>query len=371
MEILRGIFLKRQNRFVVECLINNSHSLAYLPNPGRLLEILFPGTTIYLHPASKNKKLPYVVYGALKDERIVMLHTHYTNRIARKLIEENRIKGLQGYRVVSEEVSYGKSRLDFLLKKKNHELYLEVKSCTLFHKGIAMFPDAPTQRGKKHLHELSKTNRAAVLFIIHNPDVRLFVPDYHTDLEFARTLYSLKHKIKTYAVSIGWNDSMEISTKPVEVRVGLEMLDKELEDSGLYVYVLRLDRELMAEIGSLGKIRFPPGYYIYTGSAQKGLSKRLNRHKRKRKKLHWHIDHLSQHAQAVHGFAIRAAETDECNLAAAIRRISDWQIMGFGSTDCGCEGHLFGMAENPMHFKPFISTVLDFRVQGLLNKSKI
>ncbi len=371
MNLVKGFFLKRLNRFVVECSVDGKNTLAYLPNPGRLLEILLPNTPLYLHPARAGKKLPYTIYGAQKDKNIIMLHTHYTNHIVRRLIDEGLIEELQGYRVVKEEIRFGNSRLDFLLERRNKKLYLEVKSCTLFHKGIAMFPDAPTERGRRHLIELSKAQAAAVLFLIHCPDVQAFFPDFHTDLEFAQTLYSLRSSLKVLAVKVGWNEQMEVSTRAQKVKVGLDLLDKELQDSGVYAIVLRLDSARRIKTGSLGEILYPEGYYIYVGTAKKGLRKRINRHRAARKRLHWHIDYLRRHSSVLQGFAIRGPERSECELAEAIRRLSDWQIEGFGSTDCNCQGHLFAMADNPLQSKRFIDTILDFRVEGLLNKIKI
>jgi len=368
LDLVRGLFLKRLNRFVVQCLIDGKKELAYLPNPGRLLEILLPETPLYLLPQRGKSKYGFVVYGAEKRGRVVMLHTHYTNDVAGWLIREGLIPGLRGYRVERQEVTHGRSRFDFLLSGNKGELLLEVKSCTLFHRGIAMFPDAPTERGRRHILHLADSKKGAVLFVIHDPEAQVFVPDYHTDPDFARTLYSLKDKIQVFSVSLGWNEAMEVNTDVRPVKVGLELIGEELEDSGYYAVVLALDSKRKIEVGSLGRINFPRGHYVYIGSARGILTKRIKRHLVNRKRLHWHIDYLRRYARVVHVFPIRASISRECELAGAISRISDWQITGFGASDCRCSSHLFGFKENPIQKRAFINSIMDFRVMDILKK---
>ncbi len=369
MDVVKGRFIKRLNRFVVQCLINDKKELAYLPNPGRLLEILLPDTLLYLLPQKGKSRYRFVIYGAEKDRKVVMLHTHYTNEVARWLISEGLIPELRGYQVKKQEVSFGNSRFDFLLSGKKGNLLLEVKSCTLFHRGIAMFPDAPTERGKRHIVHLSESGKGAVLFVIHDPETKLFVPDYHTDPDFARTLYSLRKEIQVLAVALGWSNRLKINTQIRPVSVGLESIESELDDSGYYAVLLKLDRDRLIETGSLGAINFPEGFYVYIGSARGSLSSRIKRHLRARKKMHWHIDYLRKYARVVHSFPIRSSVIRECELAEAIKRIADWQIPGFGSSDCNCNTHLFGFKNNPVQNRAFINTVLDFRIMEIERKT--
>lgn len=370
MEVVKGRFLERVNRFVVSCMIDGKRESAYLPNPGRLLEILLPDTPVYLLPQRDSSKYRFVVYGAEKSGRVVMLHTHHTNRVAGWLIEEGLIPELRNYRVKRKEVTCGHSRFDFLLSGNRGELLLEVKSCTLFHRGIAMFPDAPTERGRRHIMHLAESRRGAVLFVIHDPEAHVFVPDYHTDPDFARTLYSLRKEIQILAVSLGWTEELELMDQVRPVSIGLELIGEELEDSGYYAVVLELESERVIEVGSLGRITFPGGYYVYIGSARGMLTKRIKRHLVSRKRMHWHIDYLRRYARLTHSFPIRASVSRECELASAISRISDWQIPGFGSSDCGCNSHLFGFKEAPVHNRAFINSIMDFRVMEVLKKNQ-
>ena len=97
---------------------------------------------------------------------------------------------------------------------------------------------------------------------------------------------------------------------------------------------------LALSVGELGKVDFKPGYYAYIGSAFGGLEKRVNRHLREEKKIHWHIDHLLIHARAVDVVAAPSEERKECDVSNELAKGLP-SIKGFGSSDCKCESHLF------------------------------
>jgi sugar fermentation stimulation protein A len=124
-------------------------------------------------------------------------------------------------------------------------------------------------------------------------------------------------------------------------------------DRGSYLVLLRLSRPRCISVGRLGRILFREGFYIYVGSALGGLSGRIARHRRLRKRPHWHIDRLRPHARFVEALAVRSSERLECDLALAIQRIASWSVPGFGCSDCRCESHLYGMAENPLDTESF------------------
>ena len=136
-----------------------------------------------------------------------MVHTHRTNDLAQYLMERGLIPGLEGAHIVRREVRECRSRFDFLLRRDQKDLLLEVKSCTLFGEKIAMFPDAVTERGRRHVDELaalSTHGRAgALLFLVSSPRVKFFMPEYHTDLEFSRTLYAARERIEVIPVGVG------------------------------------------------------------------------------------------------------------------------------------------------------------------------
>lgn len=369
--IITTSFISRPNRFVVECRIDGRKVRAYLPNPGRLWELLLPGIRLYLieFPPSLERSLKYMAVAVERNGIPIMLHTHHNNTVARRLIEENRIPGLEGATIIKPEHTIGHSRFDFLLRKGGRDLILEVKSCTLFNKTLAMFPDAVTARGTKHLLELASLSRkgmnAAVLFIVHAPNVRFFMPEHHTDLDFSQTLLSVKDRVMVKAVSVGWNRDLTIGDEVRELTIPWDLVMQESHDSGSYIVVLRLLRDRRISVGGLGDVKFRKGFYLYTGSAKKDLTRRLNRHRSERKNLFWHIDYLREFAGYHAALPIRTSADLECEIATSLNEIADWRINGFGSSDCTCETHLFGMKDDPLLSPEFIWRLLHFRMGRL------
>lgn len=366
----QGIFRTRPNRFIVECMVDGKNISTYLPNPGRLRELLVPGKTVYLVPQeSFTHKHRYMCVAVEKDGTPVMLHTHRNNDVARHLIEHSRVPGLEGAKVIQPEITVGRSRFDFLLRHKGKDVVLEVKSCTLFSGTTAMFPDALTVRGRKHLKELSSITggqtKSAVLFIVHSPHVQYFMPEFHTDLEFSKTLLSVSSNVMVKAVSVHWRKDLSLGKGVRNLIIPWDVIRNEAHDRGAYIVILRLKRDAKISVGNLGPIRFQKGYYIYIGSAKRNLSKRLARHQRKRKNLFWHIDYLRQYTDHCASLPVRASTHLECKIANALKGISLWSIPRFGSSDCGCYSHLFGMRDNPDLFSPFIQLLLDFRINRL------
>ncbi|MEM3402201.1 MAG: GIY-YIG nuclease family protein [Candidatus Hadarchaeales archaeon] len=109
--------------------------------------------------------------------------------------------------------------------------------------------------------------------------------------------------------------------------------------SGVYVLLIHVPYSFSTKVGELGNIEFEQGYYAYIGSAMGGLEKRVGRHMKGEKKLHWHIDYLLLHSRPVDVFIAETNEKCECKIAEELcRRFSS--IEGFGSSDCGCKSHL-------------------------------
>ena len=367
-EILKARFLGRPNRFLVRCKRKGQVLSAFLPNPGRLQELLLPGCTIHLIKEIEHdgRKTLYTVVGVEKKGHSIMLHTHRTNEVARHLIQMGKIPGLEMARIVKSEVKVGNNRFDYLLQEGTRQILLEVKSCTLVGKRVAMFPDAVTERGTRHLRELAQWSEegrgAAVLFLVHWPFVDMFMPDYHTDLHFSRTLLKVKDKIQIIPVAVKWNKNLSLSRKVKVLRIPWDYLETEVVDKGSYLIILRLKRDRKIDIGGLGGILFRKGFYVYVGSAMSNLSKRMERHKRLRKRYHWHIDYLRASAELHSIMAIRSSEKLECEIARAMAKASEWAIPRFGSSDCACDTHLFGMREDPLHFRPFHEMLQYFRM---------
>lgn len=359
-------FLSRPNRFVVECGIHGKPFSAYLPNPGRLWELLVPGCRLYVKRNSPSVMMPYTVLAVEKEGKPILLHTHMTNDVAGVLLKRKLIPGWEDAEVVRREAAFGESRFDFLLRRGRQEMVLEVKSCTLFRERLAMFPDAVTRRGSRHLLGLKRLSKeglqAGVLFIVHWPHAEYFMPEHHTDLEFAQNILKVHDRVDIKAVSVRWKRDLSIDGTVRELIIPWEAIAKKTKDSGSYIVILYLDADSRIEIGGLGMIPFRKGYYLYAGSAKKGLAKRIERHQRLRKNLFWHIDYLREKTSFCKALPVRTSEDLECAMAEDLRKIAGWSVKGFGSSDCRCESHLFGMENDPMQLPAFIDMLYDWRI---------
>lgn len=112
-------------------------------------------------------------------------------------------------------------------------------------------------------------------------------------------------------------------------------------ESGTYIAVFVLSRRRRIQVGRLGSFWFEPGLYLYAGSAQRNLSTRLERHARRSKPLHWHIDYLSTKAPMIGAMIVPGHRERECELAGELRHMYELAAPGFGASDCECGGHLF------------------------------
>lgn len=244
--ILRATFESRPNRFLVLCrLATGERVRAFLPNPGRLQELLLPRAEVFVVPATLTvaRKTPYTMVGVAGKERPIFLHTHVNNDVARHLLERGLVPGLEHARIVRAEVPLGHSRFDFLLEADGKPVYLEVKSCTLFGNRVAMFPDAVTARGRRHLEELAALSkngvRTAVLFVIHSGEVRWFMPDYHTDPAFSRTLLEVRNDIEIIPLAVSWRRDFRLGSTVRQVPIPWEYVARELGDRGNFVVLCR------------------------------------------------------------------------------------------------------------------------------------
>ena len=374
-QAVKATFLERPNRFLVRCVADGLGVInAYMPNPGRLWGLLLPGATLYLYPdrgseriADSNRKTNYTVLAVQRKGQPVCLHTHITNQVARYLIEMKLIPYLEGAEVIKEEVPRGKSRFDFLLRESGRDFYLEVKSCTLFENGVAMFPDAVTERGKRHLLELAEMGRNGIrsmmLFIVHYPHVQWFMPDFHTDFDFSLNMLKARNDLMILPVAIEWKSDLSIGQEIKVLEIPWEYLEQEIKDRGSYLLVLRLEREKLIEVGRLGKLIFQKGYYIYVGSAMSNLRARIERHRQKRKKKHWHIDYLTQVTDGFLSIPIRSSQRQECEIAQSLSSIMKSGPSGFGSSDCHCLTHLFYSEKNPLQVEAFHNVLQRFRMR--------
>jgi sugar fermentation stimulation protein A len=328
-----------------------------------------PDCTLYLKRNYDTAKIPYTVMAVEKDSIPVMLHTHLTNDVVETLLRKCRVPGLEDAEILRREATFGDSRFDFLLRRNGKELVLEVKNCTLFHDRLAMFPDAVTERGSRHLRELLELHQkdvdAGVLFVVQWPRAHYFMPEYHTDFEFSKIFLKCRDTIFVKAIGLTWGRDLSLNDHISELTIPWGLVKEKIHDSGCYIIILHLEKNTEIAVGELGNISFKKGYYLYTGSAKKALSKRVERHQRSRKNLFWHIDYLREKASFHKGLPIRTSEDLECALAAGLQKITDWSIPRFGSSDCSCKSHLFGMDKDPLKSPAFIEMLYNYRIKSL------
>jgi sugar fermentation stimulation protein A len=188
--LISGRLLKRK-RFILSVKTRDKVVKAFLPNTGRLSKILKPGGKLLLKPVSLRKSSPFDVLVAYDGRVPVVVDSRIPNLLVREALNKRKIPEFQHYTRVSSEVKVGASRLDFRLENRD-TCFLEVKGVTMVEHGIAMYPDAPTERGRRHLRLLSslleKGNECALLFIATRPDVNAFTVNKAIDPAFAQLL---------------------------------------------------------------------------------------------------------------------------------------------------------------------------------------
>ena len=150
-KIIRGVFKSRPNRFVANVYINGVLETVHVKNTGRCKELLLPGAEVILEVSDNPaRKTNYDLIAVYKDGLgLVNIDSQLCNKVAYEWLK------LQGYDYIKPEYTYGASRVDFYMEKNEEKFLMEVKGCTLEIDGIGYFPDAPTERGVKHLKELT------------------------------------------------------------------------------------------------------------------------------------------------------------------------------------------------------------------------
>ena len=194
--ITKATFIARPNRFIAQVEVDGRIETVHVKNTGRCKELLIPGCTVFL-TASDNpeRKTKYDLVAVIKDNGLLInIDSQAPNKVAAEFLQS------QNYDVIIPEYTYGDSRIDFYMEKKTGrkvERYLmEVKGCTLERSGIGYFPDAPTERGVKHIHELIKAKKAgyhAILaFVIQMDGVTEVRPNIETHPEFSTAFEKAK-----------------------------------------------------------------------------------------------------------------------------------------------------------------------------------
>ncbi|MDO5147429.1 MAG: DNA/RNA nuclease SfsA [Eubacteriales bacterium] len=200
-ELQKGLFVKRPNRFTAHINIEGKEELCHVKNTGRLGELLLPGAEVLVEAADNPKrKTNYSLIAVKEGESWVNIDSQVPNKAAEEWIRAG--GWMSDVISVTREKTYGNSRFDLYVETKEDDWFIEVKGVTLNVGGTALFPDAPTERGKKHVEELitcvKNGYKAAVLFVIQRKGVERFAPFEKRQPEFAEAL----RRAKTEGVEI-------------------------------------------------------------------------------------------------------------------------------------------------------------------------
>lgn len=185
-----GIFQARPNRFIAHVQIGGQTEIVHVKNTGRCKELLVPGCAVWCQRSSNpNRKTAFDLIAVQKGDRLINMDSQAPNRAAGEWLSSG---GLGEISELKAEVKHGDSRYDFSFLKDGKRCFLEVKGCTLEHDGVCAFPDAPTERGAKHIRGLTAAARAGygayILFVIQMSDVKYIRPHDETDPEFGKAL---------------------------------------------------------------------------------------------------------------------------------------------------------------------------------------
>ena len=188
----KGIFIDRPNRFVAHVEIDGRAETVHVKNTGRCRELLLPGAEVWLTaPGTESRKTKYDLVAVRKSNGMMInIDSQAPNTVVREWLEK------QQYDLVRPEYTYGDSRIDFYLERGEERTLMEVKGCTLEEDGIGYFPDAPTERGVKHLHELANAvkdgYRAVLAFAIQMEGIAEVRPNIQTHPEFGKAWQEAK-----------------------------------------------------------------------------------------------------------------------------------------------------------------------------------
>lgn len=195
-KIVKGTFLHRPNRFIAKVIVDGQEETIHVKNTGRCKELLIPGVTVYLEDcAGKPRKTRFDLVAVEKirpgkTELTVNMDSQLPNAAAEEWLAAGNLFSRSA--VIRREVTFGKSRFDLYIEDGARKCFMEVKGVTLEQDGIACFPDAPTERGVKHIRELIECRKAgfeaAILFVIQMKEIRTFRPHDAMDPAFGAAL---------------------------------------------------------------------------------------------------------------------------------------------------------------------------------------
>ncbi|MGI6334046.1 MAG: DNA/RNA nuclease SfsA [Saccharofermentanales bacterium] len=186
-----AIFLHRPNRFIAEIELDGRVENCHVKNTGRCQELLIPGVQVWVQEQDSHKrKTKYDLITVQKGDRLVNIDSQVPNKVVARWLPHSGLFG--NLAAIHQEFRFGSSRFDFCVEEERQRVLIEVKGVTLEQNGVALFPDAPTMRGVKHLRELvtavEQGYGAVVLFLIQMKNVSRMEPNWQTHSEFGHAL---------------------------------------------------------------------------------------------------------------------------------------------------------------------------------------
>jgi len=214
--IREGVFLSRPSRFIAEVDIGGQTEICHVKNTGRCKELLIPGAKVYVNQSDNpNRSTKYDLVAVYKGERLINMDSQAPNKVFLEYLQSGQY--IAGITRVNPEVKFKNSRFDFYVEAGERKIFIEVKGVTLEENDIALFPDAPTERGVKHLNELAACiddgYEAQVMFVIQMRGVDYFTPNIKMHPKFGEALSSAESAgVKVIA--------LDCDVKPNSLKIG-------------------------------------------------------------------------------------------------------------------------------------------------------
>lgn len=207
--IIKAKFLNRPNRFIANVLIDGVEEIVHVKNTGRCKELLVPNTDVILEKSDNEKrKTKYSLISVYKGDTLINIDSQSPNTVVFEALKKGEIEELGKVTFAKREVTFCDSRFDIYFEKENQKGFIEIKGATLEENGVVMFPDAPTERGTKHIYEMIKAVQngyvGIIFFLIQMKGVRYLTPNRKTDLKFSEAL----RFCKDYGVDVLAYDSV-------------------------------------------------------------------------------------------------------------------------------------------------------------------
>lgn len=226
LKTVSATFIERPNRFIAKVDLEGEEVTVHVKNTGRCKEILIPGVEVILsHSDNPNRKTAYDLISAYKGDMLINIDSQAPNEVYKESLSKGQI--YKDPVSVRSEVVHGDSRFDFFIEKGEEKIFTEVKGVTLEKDGKVLFPDAPTERGVKHLRGLanciSEGYKASAVFVVQMSEAEFFTPNYEMHEEFGTALedaVSVGVEVAAYTCNIT-EDSLDLAQRiPIRLRNG-------------------------------------------------------------------------------------------------------------------------------------------------------